>query len=106
MNEFIKSAINDRLRELGEEKESIDYSIIDLEKRVKELKEKQLYMAVTIKETLEFLDASKISAKAAKQAKNSKPRPERDGTPEGANSGNGEANPPARKATKVLRKTT
>ena len=104
MNEFIKAAISDRLRELAEEKESVDYAIIDLQKRLSELTFKQVEMDKTIKETVEFLNAAKDSAKAAKQAKNPKSGSQRDGAPQGNNPGNGETSTPARKAAKVPRK--
>lgn len=91
ITEFAKNAIQDRLRELNEEKESLDYTIIDLEKKLKDLKTKQSEYDKIIKETLEFLNAAK-SSKAAKQTENPKPGQERVGTPKGNNSGTGEGN--------------
>lgn len=72
MNEFIKNAIVDRLRELNEEKESIDSTITSLEEKLKELKQKQGWMAKTISETQEFLNVNKAQSNTAATQKVSK----------------------------------
>lgn len=104
MNKLIIETVSDRLRELGEDHESLVSAIETYEKKLVELKSKLEDTETNIDEIKEFLNASKVNSKAAKQTEDPKSGQERVRAPQGDNSGAGEGNSPAQTVVKNVRK--
>lgn len=71
INKFIIDAVTEQLLILNEEKESLDSSIAEYEKRLSEMKKRAAEYEITVNETLEFLKEKKAikNVKAASPKK-------------------------------------